>query len=72
MSRPHSFRLEEAILSLLRPTSRQDADPGSAPGLPRSSNYFTSILRWRESLAAWVKRRRAWRTKLDFVWKSGN
>jgi len=34
--------------------------------------YFTSILRWRESLAAWVKRRRAWRTKLDFVWKSGN
>jgi flavin-dependent dehydrogenase len=72
MSPTHSFRLEEAILSLLA-ADIFGKTPIRGPLLVfKTIYYFTSILRWRESLVAWLKRRRAWRTKLDFVWKSGN
>jgi flavin-dependent dehydrogenase len=72
MSPTHSFRLEEAILSLLS-ADIFGKTPIRGPLLVfKIIYYFTSILHWRESLAAWLKRKRAWRTKLDFVWKSGN
>ena len=72
MSPTHSFKLEEAILSLLA-ADIFGKTPIRGPLLVfKIIYYFTSILRWRESLAAWLKRKRAWRTKLDFVWKSGN
>src|SRR5882672_4981093 len=72
MSPTHSFRLEEAILSLLS-ADIFGKTPIRGPLLVFKIIYYvTSIVGWRESLTAWLKRRRAWRTKLDFVWKSGN
>jgi len=72
MSPTHSFRLEEAILSLLS-ADIFGKTPIRGPLLVFKIIYYVSaIVNWRENLAAWRKRRRAWNTKLDFVWKSGN
>ncbi|HEY6721074.1 MAG TPA: tryptophan 7-halogenase, partial [Burkholderiales bacterium] len=72
MSPRPAFRLEEAILSLLS-ADIFGKTPIRGPLLVFKIIYYgISIKSWRESLAAWLKRRRAWRTKLDFVWKSGN
>src|SRR5713101_1394601 len=72
MSPTHSFRLEEAILSLLS-ADIFGKTPIRGPLLVFKVIYYAvSIKNWRESLAAWLKRKRAWRTTLDFVWKSGN
>ena len=72
MSPTHSFRLEEAILSLLS-ADIFGKTPIRGPLLVFKMIYYVSaIVNWRENLAAWRKRRRAWQTRLDFVWKSGN
>jgi flavin-dependent dehydrogenase len=72
MSPTHSFRLEAAILSLLA-ADIFGKTPIRGPLLVFKMIYYVSaVVNWRENLAAWRKRRRAWQTKLDFVWKSGN
>ncbi|HET7199933.1 MAG TPA: NAD(P)/FAD-dependent oxidoreductase [Burkholderiales bacterium] len=72
MSPSHSFKMEQAILSLLS-ADIFGKTPIRGPLLAFKTIYYISaILNWRENFAAWRKRRRAWRTKLDFVWKSGN
>jgi len=72
MSPTHSFRLEEAILSLLS-ADIFGKTPIRGPLLVFKIIYYISaIANWRENLAAWRKRRRARKTQLDFVWKSGN
>ena len=72
MSPRPAFRLEQAILSLLA-ADIFGKTPIRGPLLVFKVIYYvTSIFNWRESLTAWLKRKRAWRTKLDFVWKSGN
>jgi flavin-dependent dehydrogenase len=72
MSPRPAFRMEQAILSLLS-ADIFGKTPIRGPLLVFKSFYYVfSIINWRESMAAWLKRRRAWQTKLDFVWKSGN
>jgi len=72
MSPTHSFKLEAAILSLLS-ADIFGKTPIRGPLLIFKIIYYASaIVNWRENFAAWRKRRRAWQTKLDFVWKSGN
>jgi len=72
MSPRPALRLEQAVLSLLS-ADIFGKTPIRGPLLIfKIIYYFTSILHFRESLTAWLKRRRAWRTKLDFVWKTGN
>jgi len=72
MSPTHSFKLEAAILSLLS-ADIFGRTPIRGPLLIFKIIYYASaIVNWRENFAAWRKRRRAWQTKLDFVWKSGN
>jgi hypothetical protein len=64
--------LEQAILSLLA-ADIFGKTPIRGPLLVFKMIYYvSSILNWRESWVAWRKRRRAWQSKLDFVWKSGN
>jgi len=72
MSPAPAFRLEQAILSLLSADIFGKTPIRGPLLLFKVIYYFISIVYWRESLTAWLKRRRAWRTKLDFVWKSGN
>jgi flavin-dependent dehydrogenase len=72
MSPSPSFRLQEAILSLLS-ADIFGKTPIRRPLLLFKLIYYgISIKHWRVSLAAWRKRKRAWNTKLDFVWKSGS
>jgi flavin-dependent dehydrogenase len=72
MSPTHSFKLEAAILSLLS-ADIFGRTPIRGPLLIFKIIYYVSaIVNWRENFAAWRKRRRAWQTKLDFVWKSGS
>lgn len=72
MSPRPAFQLDRAIMSLL------SADIFGKTPIWRPLLFFKiiyyaiSIKDWRSSLSAWLKRRRAWRTKLEFVWKSGN
>ena len=71
MNPKNAFRMEEAILSLLAADIFRKT-PIRGPLLVFKFVYYvTSIFNWRESFAAWLKRRRAWQTRLDFVWKSG-
>ena len=72
MSPRPAFRLEQAILSLLSADIFGKTPIRGPLLLFKIIYYAVSIKNWRESLGAWLKRRRAWRTKLDFVWKSGN
>lgn len=72
MSPTHSFRLEAAILSLLSADIFGKTPIRGPLLLFKIIYYLTSIAKWRESLAAWRKRRLAHKTKLDFVWKAGN
>ncbi|HEX9627501.1 MAG TPA: NAD(P)/FAD-dependent oxidoreductase [Acidiferrobacterales bacterium] len=71
MSPRNLFRMEEAVLSLLS----ADVFRGTPIRFPLAMfkliYYAASIINWRESLASYRQRRRAWRSKLDFVWKSG-
>ena len=72
MSPRPAFRLEQAVLSLLA-ADIFGKTPIRGPLLIFKMIYYvSSIINWRESFAAWRKRRRAWQSKLDFVWKSGN
>ncbi|HYA47005.1 MAG TPA: NAD(P)/FAD-dependent oxidoreductase [Burkholderiales bacterium] len=72
MNPKNAFRMEEAILSLLAADIFRKT-PIRGPLLVFKFVYYvTSIFNWRESFASWLKRRRAWQTRLDFVWKSGN
>ena len=68
----NKFRMQEAILSLLAADVFRKTPIQGPLLIFKVIYYLISIRDWRESLAAWTKRRRAWRTKLDFVWKSGN
>jgi flavin-dependent dehydrogenase len=72
MSPTEKFHLQEAILSLLAADVFRKTPIRGPLLLFKIIYYITSVIIWRESLAAWLKRRRAWQTRLDFVWKSGN
>ena len=68
----NKFRMQEAILSLLAADVFRKTPIEGPLLIFKTIYYLISIRDWRGSLAAWLKRRRAWQTKLDFVWKSGN
>jgi flavin-dependent dehydrogenase len=70
MSPHNAFRIEEAILSLLSADIFGNT-PIRFPLFVFKTIYYTaSIINWRESLASYRQRHRAWHSKLDFVWKS--
>ncbi|MDE2089879.1 MAG: tryptophan 7-halogenase, partial [Gammaproteobacteria bacterium] len=72
MSPRNLFRMEEAILSLLAADIFRKT-PIRIPLFVFKVVYYTSsIVNWRESLASYRQRRRAWHSRLDFIWKSGN
>lgn len=72
MSPRNLFRMEEAILSLLAADIFRKT-PIRIPLFVFKVIYYTSsIVNWRESLASYRQRRRAWHSRLDFTWKSGN
>jgi flavin-dependent dehydrogenase len=71
MSPRNLFRMEEGILSLLAADIFRRT-PIRFPLFMFKVIYYTaSIIKWRESLASWKQRRRAWNSHLDFVWKTG-
>ncbi|MGH7277064.1 MAG: NAD(P)/FAD-dependent oxidoreductase [Candidatus Rokuibacteriota bacterium] len=65
------FRMEEGVLSLLSADIFGDTPVRRPLFMFKLAYYVLSTLEVRESLAAWRRRRRAWRSRLDFVWKSG-
>ena len=68
----NKFRMQEAILSLLAADVFRTTPIQGPLRIFKVIYYLISVRNWRENLEAWMKRRRAWRTKLDFIWKSGN
>lgn len=72
MNPRNTFRMEEGILSLLAADIFHKT-PIHFPLFMFKVIYYTaSMLNFRESFAAWRKRRRAWHSRLDFVWKTGD
>lgn len=65
------FRMKSAVLSLLA------ADLYRGTPIRRSllafkfCYYGFTLMNWRESFASWRQRRRAWNSRLGFVWKTG-
>jgi flavin-dependent dehydrogenase len=65
------FNMKAAVLSLL------SADLYRGTPIRRSLfafkviYYVASLINWRESWASWRQRRRAWHSRLGFVWKTG-
>jgi flavin-dependent dehydrogenase len=70
---PHrrALRLEQAVVSLLSADIFGKTPIQGPLFLFKIIYYLISIRYWRESFVTWMKRRRAWRTELDFSWKSG-
>jgi len=71
MSPRNTFHMEEAILSLLA----ADIFRGTPIRFPlfvfKMIYYISSIINLRESLASYRQRRRAWYSRLEFIWKTG-
>lgn len=65
------FNMKAAVLSLL------SADLYRGTPIRRSLfafkviYYVASIINWRESWQSWRQRRRAWHSRLGFIWKTG-
>jgi len=72
MSPRNTFRMEEGILSLLAADIFGDTPIRRPLFMFKVIYYIASILKWRENLESWKQRRRAWRSRLDYVWKTGN
>ena len=72
MNPRNTFRMEEAVLSLLS-ADIFDKTPIRFPfAMFKSVYWIATLLNWRVSLASWRQRQRAWNTRLDYVWKSGD
>jgi len=71
MSPRNTFRMEEGILSLLAADIFGTTPIRRPLFMFKVIYYIASMIKWRENLASWRLRRRAWRSRLDFVWKSG-
>jgi hypothetical protein len=65
------FRMVEAVLSLLSADIFGDTPIRRPLFMFKVGYYLYSVIEWRDSLAGWRRRRRAWHSRLDFVWKSG-
>jgi flavin-dependent dehydrogenase len=65
------FRMEEAVLSLLSADIFRDTPIRRPLFMFKLAYYFYSVLDWRRSLGSWRQRRRAWSSRLDYVWKTG-
>jgi len=65
------FRMKRGIMSLLA----ADVFSKTPIGLPLNAfkffYYVTSLVHLRASIESWRQRRRAWHSRLDYVWKSG-
>ncbi len=65
------FRMKRGIMSLLA----ADVFSKTPIRLPLNAfkffYYVTSVVNLRASIESWRQRRRAWSSRLDFVWKSG-
>jgi flavin-dependent dehydrogenase len=71
MSPRNVFRMEEAILSLLS-ADIYGRTPIRMPLLIfKLIYYMSSVLNWRESWRSYHQRKRAWRSRLDYIWKVG-
>ncbi len=70
MSPHNAFRMEEAILSLLSADIFGKTPIRFPLFVFKTVYYAASIISWRESLASYRQRHRAWHSKLDFVWKT--
>ncbi len=72
MSPRNTFRMEEAILSLLAADIFRGTPIRRPLFLFKVIYYISSIINWRESLASYRQRRKAWYSRLEFIWKTGN
>lgn len=72
MNPRNTFRMEEGILSLLAADIFHKTPIHFPLFMFKVIYYAASMLNFRESFAAWRKRRRAWHSRLDFVWKTGD
>lgn len=71
MNPRNTFRMEEGVLSLLAADIFHKT-PIHFPLFMFKVIYYTaSIINLRESFASWRQRRRAWNSRLDYVWKTG-
>jgi flavin-dependent dehydrogenase len=70
MSPRNAFRMEEAILSLLSADIFRTTPIGFPLFVFKTIYYVSSLINWRESLASYRQRRQAWRSRLEYTWKS--
>ncbi len=71
MSPRNLFRMEEAILSLLAADIFRKTPIRPPLFMFKLIYYISSAINWRESLLSYRQRRRAWRSRLEYTWKSG-
>ena len=71
MSPRNTFRMEEGILSLLAADIFHSTPIRFPLFMFKVIYYCASLISIRESIASWRQRRRAWRSRLDYVWKTG-
>jgi len=71
MSPRNLFRMEEAILSLLAADIFRGTPIRPPLFMFKLIYYISSVINWRESLASYRQRQRAWHSRLEYTWKSG-
>jgi flavin-dependent dehydrogenase len=71
MSPNNTFRMEEGVLSLLAADIFGKTPIRRALFVFKLVYYVAAIINWRVNLASWRQRRRAWESRLDYVWKTG-
>lgn len=71
MSPRNTFRMEEGILSLLAADIFHRTPIQFPLFMFKVIYYLDSLIKFRESFASWRLRRRAWQSRLDYVWKTG-
>ncbi len=69
MSPRNMFRMEEAILSLLSADIFRQTPIRFPLCLFKTIYYVSSLINWRQSLASYRQRRRAWQSRLEYTWK---
>lgn len=65
------FNMKPAVLSLLAADLYRGTPIRGGLLAFKTIYYVASLINWRESWESWRQRRRAWHSRLGFVWKTG-
>ena len=65
------FNMKAAVLSLLSADLYRGTPIRHSLFAFKVIYYVASLINWRESWTSWRQRRRAWHSRLSFVWKTG-